>query len=177
MPITQPVTHFDDKYEKRITSERREWFEQSNPHNLAQMIERMLEASRKDYWQADEQALEKLVQTYQELAAQYDVVSDNEKFLAYLEANSFEGQAQGFGLAPLQLNTPADAMAEAAAQPQVQAEQPSSQVTGQQLQKVEQPQEQNDDINYRLLIAALAMLLMMALGAWRETQVRPVAVS
>jgi cobaltochelatase CobN len=83
--------YVDDKYQLDM----REFFEQHNPDSLAQMIERMLEAARKGYWQPDEQTIKKLVKTYIELASQYDIVSDNARFNHYINQ-----QAAGFGFAP-----------------------------------------------------------------------------
>jgi cobaltochelatase CobN len=41
-----------------------EWFETHNPTALAQVVERMLEAVRKDYWEASEATLATLVEVY-----------------------------------------------------------------------------------------------------------------
>ncbi|BBM03009.1 cobaltochelatase subunit CobN [Microbulbifer sp. GL-2] len=84
--------YVDDKYQMDM----REFFEEHNAEALAQMLERMLEAVRKGYWPADAETLKKMVETYTELANQYDVATDNEKFTDYVSE-----QALGFGLAPL----------------------------------------------------------------------------
>ncbi len=84
--------YVNDKYQMDM----REFFEQHNAESLAQIIERMLEAVRKGYWQADEQTIKTMVQTYSELATEFDVATDNGKFTAYVDA-----QAVGFGLTPL----------------------------------------------------------------------------
>ena len=55
-----------DKYQLGL----KDWFERANPAAAAQMIERMLEAVRKDYWQADAATVRELAQRYQELAGQ-----------------------------------------------------------------------------------------------------------
>ena len=44
-----------------------EWFEQVNPKALANMMERMLEAERKDYWETSDERLKSIVEKYIEL--------------------------------------------------------------------------------------------------------------
>ncbi|WP_043462767.1 cobaltochelatase subunit CobN [Azovibrio restrictus] len=69
----------------------KDWFEKENPHALAQSIERMLEAARQGYWQADAATLAELKQRYRELARRHDVKSDNPVFEQFVAA--------GFGTA------------------------------------------------------------------------------
>jgi cobaltochelatase CobN len=57
------------------------------------MIERMLEAERKDYWQTDDEPLKQLVETYLEVKRDHKVLSDNETFKDYVA-----DKAQGFVL-------------------------------------------------------------------------------
>ncbi|MCC6161646.1 MAG: cobaltochelatase subunit CobN [Nitrosomonas sp.] len=71
----------------------RDWFEQSNPTALAQIAERMLEAIRKDYWQASEQTKRELVEVYTDIARRHDVHTDNAIFKAYVAE-----LAAGYGL-------------------------------------------------------------------------------
>lgn len=61
-----------------------EWFEENNPHALAQTIERMIEAQRSGYWDAQPDTIDLLKARYQELATKYDVRSDNSRFLQYV---------------------------------------------------------------------------------------------
>ncbi|WP_334156756.1 cobaltochelatase subunit CobN [Oryzomicrobium sp.] len=74
----------------------RDWFARNNPHALAQTVERMLEAARQGYWQADAKTVAELKSTYRELAAKYDVKSDNATFRAYVGAPA--AAATGYGL-------------------------------------------------------------------------------
>ena len=46
----------------------KEWFEAKNPTALAQTIERMIEAARQGYWQADPKVLAELKERYRDLA-------------------------------------------------------------------------------------------------------------
>ncbi|MGI5308356.1 cobaltochelatase subunit CobN [Rheinheimera sp. WS51] len=116
--------YVDDKYQMDM----REFFEQHNAESLAQIIERMLEAVRKGYWQADEKTIQKMVQTYTELATQFDVATDNEKFNQYMDST-----AAGFGLTPL-----SQALAQALTQPVAPPANPAKQTTQVQGQKLEQ---------------------------------------
>jgi len=67
------------------------WFEQNNPHALAQTIEKMLEMARHGYWQADAKTVAELKDRYNDLARRFDVQTDNAVFEKFV--------APGFGLA------------------------------------------------------------------------------
>jgi len=149
---------FADIYVKdKYNMDMREFFEQANPTNLAQMIERMLEAERKDYWETDAETMKILVETYLDVARQHDVLSDNEAFNEYLT-----NQAQGYGL---------DLAGVPMAQAALTGAQPEA-VTGQELKQVEQTET---DIMAQWQRFALFGLLFaaFALGAgWQARQVR-----
>ena len=137
--------YVEDKYQMDI----REFFEQHNAESLAQILERMLEAVRKGYWQADEQTIKKMVATYIEIASEFDVVTDNDKFTEYMDTN-----AVGFGLMPL-----SKALAQALAQAQ-QANQ-TQQVSGQKLAeqvKAEAVETDYSTVYWLLVIFILGLL-------------------
>lgn len=70
------------------------WFEAHNPSAQAQTIERLIEAIRKDYWDAPEATRRALVERWQQLETQHDVrigAAATREFVAEL--------AHGFGLA------------------------------------------------------------------------------
>lgn len=70
------------------------WFETANPAAQAQVIDRMLEAVRKDYWKPDQQLLRRLVERRMALARK-DAPAPGEK------AGAFAARlAAGFGLTP-----------------------------------------------------------------------------
>lgn len=69
-----------DKYQLGIDT----WFENENPNAQAQIIERMLEAARKGYWQASAETVNELKARYQDLATRFDVQTDNQAFLQYV---------------------------------------------------------------------------------------------
>ncbi len=110
-----------------------EWFEQKNPHALAQTIERMLEASRQGYWQADEKTLAELKERYRDLARRHDVHTDNRAFADFVDA--------GFGLrAPAANAAAARTAPERAEAPPAPAEPaPPPPVRGMVLERVEEP--------------------------------------
>ncbi|BBP47028.1 cobaltochelatase subunit CobN [Thiosulfatimonas sediminis] len=160
--------YIKDKYELDM----KQWFEESNPTAMAQIAERMLEAIRKDYWEASEQTKKELVQVYQELAEKYDVHTDNQTFKAYVAELS-----AGYGLSAA---AAPDAAASAAEPAAMQApEQPESSeateptetletVQGQKMQQ-QQPNEQDpiDQPKWWLLLLAF-----LAAGALRQIYLR-----
>lgn len=141
--------YVEDKYQMDM----REFFEEHNAESLAQIIERMLEAVRKGYWQADQESIKKMVETYTEIASEFDVATDNEKFNEYMD-----NTAAGFGLLPL---SQALAQAQAQVTPPAQAANASQQVTGQKLeeQAKSEPVESDYTILYWLALIFLAGLL------------------
>jgi cobaltochelatase CobN len=112
--------YVEDKYQMNMDA----FFKEHNAEALAQIIERMVEAIRKGYWQTDDKTKKKLVETYTELAATYDVATDNKKFSDFVDQ-----QAQGFGLTPLSvaLAQMTAQKAQAATPAQTQTEQISGQ--------------------------------------------------
>ncbi|WP_173274107.1 cobaltochelatase subunit CobN [Thiosulfatimonas sediminis] len=160
--------YIKDKYELDM----KQWFEESNPTAMAQIAERMLEAIRKDYWEASDETKKELVQVYQELAEKYDVHTDNQTFKAYVAELS-----AGYGLSAAPAPDAATSAAEPAA---MQApEQPESSeateptetletVQGQKMQQ-QQPNEQDpiDQPKWWLLLLAL-----LAAGAMRQIWLR-----
>jgi cobaltochelatase CobN len=137
----------------------KDWFERENPHALAQVIERMLEAARQGYWQADEQTVAELKDRYRDLATRFDVQTDNARFAEFV----------GFGLDAS--STPA---ADAAQPPAQQAPEatpspsgPTETVTGQLMERVESQAVQPE---HDWLAAMLVLLLaaIAAVGAARQ---------
>jgi cobaltochelatase CobN len=130
------------------------WFEQVNPHALAQMMERMIEMARHDYWQPDRATLDELKARYRELARRHDVRSDNSVFQDYVGL-------PGFGL-----GKPVAASASARAQAVAEPPAVSPQVRGMQLEQVVQPVVQALEAAFLLAIGALVVAL--SVGAWRQ---------
>lgn len=133
----------------------KDWFEKNNPHALAQMMERMIEMARHDYWQPDRATLEELKARYRELARRHDVRSDNMTFQEYVGL-------PGFGLGKPIAAQPAQASARADLAPPAPPV-----IEGMQLEQV-LPETQT-------VVQALGLLLMLAglaaavlFGSWRQ---------
>lgn len=133
------AVYVDDKYDMQM----REFFEQHNAEALAQIIERMLEAVRKGYWQADAETLKKMLETYTEIANQHDVVTDNEIFTEFVKE-----QNAGFGLAPLVPGQAAPELANSVSSA-------SQQVSGQKLEQVEQGKQTESDYTLWWLLGGI----------------------
>ena len=134
------------------------YFERHNPAALAQMIERMLEAVRKDYWKADAATVSELAARYRDLATRRDVRSDNARFLEFVTRIN----AAGFGL-----ERSADTRQVSASPPPSPQAQTPPIVTGMQLKQV-LPEPPTPPMT---LLALLALGLVTGAGGWR--QIRP----
>ncbi len=137
--------YVQDKYQLDM----QQWFAEANNHTQAQMIERMLEAVRKDYWSADAEVTHELVEKYIQLAQQYDITTDNEKFTEFVNS-----QAQGFGLSPLPVQlSQAPVAGQIINAPQ--------QVEGQKLEEVKanQTPDENNEVEWILLLIVLFFIL------------------
>lgn len=141
--------YIEDKYDMDM----RGFFEQHNAESLAQIIERMLEAARKGYWKTNAKTLQKLVETYSELATEFDVATDNDKFNEYMDIS-----AEGFGLKTL---SQANAAMKAKSAP-LQTEQ----VTGQKLE--EKMKAQPNETDYTPIYLLGLLVLLGAVSQWLE---------
>jgi cobaltochelatase CobN len=137
----------------------KQWFERHNPHALAQTIERMLEAARQEYWDADPKVITELKERYRDLARRHDVKSDNATFEKFVGLTGY-GLAGAVPPAPT-LQPPAEAAAEPAAEP---APPPPPQIEGMRLDKLEPTPAQTSFA----LAVVLGLMLIMASGAWRQ---------
>lgn len=134
-----------------------EFFEAVNPNAQARMLERMLEAVRKDYWAADEATLQAMVERYIEIVEQFDHYVDNEKLREFTNLN-----AQGFGL-DVSLPAPeASPAASGMAEPQA--------VEGQVLEPQNESAEGEIEWDRILLISLIVITLLMIAGAVRQAR-------
>lgn len=147
--------YVNDRYQLDLKA----WFEVNNPTALAKIAERMLEAVRKDYWQADEQTVRELVTTYLELAQQYDVHTHNETFKAYVQE-----LAAGFGLAAV--SEPVAAQPEAAPAETAAA---TETVSGQQMREISAAEEA---VHLMWSYAWLLILIMVSGFLWQAWRTR-----
>jgi cobaltochelatase CobN len=157
--------YFDIYVDDKLNIELDEWFEKINPASLAKMMERMLEAERKDYWKADPKRLQKLVEQYIQMVNQYDLIVLNDAV-----RENVNKLATGFGLnAVLEQPTMKDMAKKVLEQTlqnkqQIKAKQQNSseQVEGQKLEK--QNQQQEAEPNNFIWQALLTMLVIIGLG-------------
>ncbi|MGP1664373.1 MAG: cobaltochelatase subunit CobN, partial [Rhodanobacter sp.] len=149
-----------DKYKLGLDA----WFEKENPHAQAQVIERMLEASRQGYWNAKPATVETLKQRYRDLAQRFDVHTDNAPFLEYV-ATAAPADVTG---------EPSGTATPTVAEPSMDhpgAPAPMQQVTGMQLEKDAPATDAPHDPRMPWVPAALALCLIV--GATRQAQRRP----
>jgi cobaltochelatase CobN len=149
----------------------KDWFETKNPHALAQTMERMLEAARQGYWQADAATVRELKERWRDLARRFDVRTDNAAFQRYVGA----GQgAAGYGLAA---GTPGAAAAAApapgaqAAEPPPQADPPPAPpppppISGMRLEQVQEQARDSAVPAWQALWVALVLGAVMLGGGW-----------
>lgn len=144
----------------------KDYFEQHNPAALAQMIERMLEAARKDYWQPDGATLRELAERYHDLAVRRDVRTDNTRLSAYVE----QVLAAGYGMAAGRPKADASARTPAASAPTppvvapVVPVPPPPTVSGMRLERV-QSDLPPPDVAW---IVALGLLLVTGAGGFHQ---------
>ncbi len=150
----------------------RDYFERANPAALAQMIERMLEAVRKDYWQADAATVRELAARYRDLAIRRDVRTDNRAFSEFVERVNAGGYGLRGALPPASAAAAAQAQSRPPSESRSQPPQPQPQtpvppnppIRGMQLERIAPPQPPAPVGG--LVLAALA--LTMFAGAWRQ---------
>lgn len=147
-----------DKY--RLGMDR--WFEQHAPQAQAQMIERMLEAARKQYWHADAATLARLAQRWQNLSRRFDIHSDNAAFREFV-AEHGQSSAPAFGL---QVAAPAPAAARPQAPAPASPSVPTPPVSGIRLEKVEPVAPPNPSRMW--LAGGLVIFLAFSGGALRR---------
>ncbi|MCW5620614.1 MAG: cobaltochelatase subunit CobN, partial [Burkholderiales bacterium] len=156
-----------DKYQLGL----KDWFERANPAAAAQMIERMLEAVRKDYWQADAATVRELAQRYQELAARYDVRTDNTRFKEFVDGAAGYGFAAPAQPAPQPSSQPAPDV-EPGVEPVLEPPPAMPQVQGLKLTQVMPPVITITDALQRALALALLFVVVM-LGGFAEARRGP----
>ena len=142
--------YIEDKLELGLE----EFFEKVNPNAQARMLERMLEAIRKDYWQASEATLQAIIERYIEIVEKFDHYVDNKKLREFTDLS-----AQGFGL-DLKLPSPdLDTSTTAASEP----------IEGQKLEQQADTTESKVTWDKLLLLGLIVILLSTLIGAYRQT--------
>lgn len=163
----------------KLALELDEWFKKINPAAFARMMERMIEAERKDYWQTDPERLKQLLEQY------IDVVNENDLVILNDAVKSHVNElAQGFGLAPLAEKTIEMMAASAKAQQEInnqqlaeaqsklttEQENGEQQVEGQKLEKQTEQAIEPDNIIYYSLGGILFLILFGAAWQLRATK-------
>lgn len=148
---------FEVYVEDKLNLGLKEWFENANPDNLAQIMERMLEAVRLGYWQADAKTVKKLKERYKELEIDFNVKSYNEKFKELLSRD----KVSGFGLAKpiaakLEASKQAMKMEKMDASKQTEIKN-TKQVKGQKLEEVESSKENNTKWFFYILLIIILL--------------------
>lgn len=132
-----------------------QWFQDNNPTAQAQLIERMVEAIRKGYWNASEETRRELTERWQALTRDHGADTGEPATREFIEQ-----MAIGYGLAVNAPQPSPDA-------PASDATMPGETVRGQVMQEVaEQPSEAPSPLRLALGIAAL--LICLLLGAVRQ---------
>ena len=144
-------TYVMDKRDLKLN----EWFAEHNATAQAQLIERMVEAIRKDYWDAPEQTRRELIERWQTLINELGAQKGAEKTVEFMQ-----GQAAGFGM---NWSLPTDANHVTQQSEPVQASAQIQKVQGQVLEEVDinEPQEQP---NWLMIIGWMLLLLCIVAG-------------
>ena len=169
--------YVNDKHQLGV----REWMEKNNPHAYAQTMERMLEAARKGYWQADKQTLDQLKSRYSELQKSFDVHTANQTFMDYVkQGTDVAAMPTPMAMPPVQPPMPATPPAtpptpeQSEPQPIDEPVNPVTQITGMLLEKVEdKPVEPNETQRQQVMQQLLLWLLLLMLlwtGVWQQSR-------
>lgn len=158
------ATYVMDRYDLGM----REWFESANPTALAQIAERMLEAVRKGYWEASEQTVRELVETYVDIAQRHDVFTPNLTFAAYVDE-----LAAGFGLGVEPAIEAAHSQPEASEPDNAPSESPMESVSGQRLEQVEPTELAASELPAALWLLGLIMVMGASRRAWQTHRYTP----
>ena len=134
--------YIDDKYDLKM----QEWFKQHNPQALQDMVEKMLEAYRKNYWQTDIKNIEELLELHEELEKQYNTNTYNTKLKQFAEMAK-----AGFGLQSLK-----------------EGQTPKLTIQGQKLEK--QKAFSLDEMSERYYYILIAFLLIVLSGIVVESR-------
>ncbi|MDA5635011.1 MULTISPECIES: cobaltochelatase subunit CobN [Rhizobium/Agrobacterium group] len=144
------------------------YFEAHNPSAQAQLMERMIEAIRKGYWDAPEETRRQITERWQALASDHGVAVGAEATKAFVER-----MAAGFGLAvaaPRGTETPMDAPANADGAPTAAT---STAVAGQVLEEVQPAGETQDRWQPWLTLSIIFGLTLCGAGLqWRMNAAR-----
>ncbi|MCK4206944.1 cobaltochelatase subunit CobN [Brucella pituitosa] len=152
---------FDTYVADRGNLEINAYFEKHNPTAQAQLMERMIEAIRKDYWDAPEQTRQQLLERWQKLAENHGVSIGEPVTKAFIEQMS-----AGFGLSASTISSEQNAATEQNPEEAQQTAAAASKqsVQGQELQETK-PASKAEEESWRLWWVLSVMLLLLGMGA------------
>ncbi|MFA5700032.1 MAG: cobaltochelatase subunit CobN [Desulfuromonas sp.] len=162
--------HMHDVYvQDSLDMNMNQWFEQYNPNAQAQLIERMAEAIRKDYWQADATTQQSLKQRWQQLHETYEL-SQNP-----ITAEFINSQLGGYGLAAQAGATLAAQEPAAQNKPDIELNENSANssqtISGKVMKKIEQSPPDEQDMIFAIGLSFIfACLFAGALLQHRRNQ-------
>lgn len=143
------------------------WFEDHNPTAQAQLIERLIEAIRKGYWDAGAQTRRALVERWQQLAREHGVDVGAEITRAFVDT-----MATGFGLQAASAATLNPGAGQPAPADPAVASEAGAPVRGQVLQPAAAPSAELSSWRLWLELSALGLCLLAgALWQWRSNHV------
>jgi len=130
---------------------------------MTELLERLIEAVRKGYWEASEETVQALVEKYLEIIENNDVYTPNEKFKTFLE-----NKATGFGLDISVLQ----ALNERQANPEVLESSASAKqsvkVEGVKLEKQPEQEMKEEDDDMTIIWITMALLGVLIIGFFYE---------
>lgn len=137
----------------------KEWFEKHSAEAQLRMMERMLDAIRKDYWEASEETKKELVEAYMDSIEKNKLEPDHNKLAEFADE-----LAAGFGLMPLAMDALKNAQASAAQEAPAQEANEAQQVEGQKLEKTMQKGTEAETQWWWLALVILPLLI----GGYRQ---------
>lgn len=143
-----------------------EWFERHNPTAQMQLVERMMEAVRKGYWDADARTRGELAARWQELASRHGGEGIKRATREFMEE-----AVSGFGLDSAVSVPAAEAITEAVAEAATEAAaapagaEAATAVRGQVMEEVEPPRF---EWPWPAWLGALLLMVSFVSGGWRQ---------
>ena len=126
--------YVDDKYKLNL----QEWFKEQNPQALQDMVEKMIEAYRKNYWKTSTKNIKELLDLQEELEKNYDTNTYNTVVKQFREMSKV-----GFGLDSLR-----------------EGQKPKLQIKGQKLEKQKAFKDNEKDNKYLYIILFLSGIML-----------------
>ncbi len=146
--------HMHDVYvQDSLDMNMNQWFEQHNPNAQAQLIERMAEAIRKNYWKADAQTRESLKQRWEQLHENHEL-SQNP-----ITAEFIKTQLAGYGMAAASGAT-AEAPATAQENPDTGLAGNQQIISGKVMKEVEPTPADENDMIFAIGLSSILVCLL-----------------